>query len=95
MPRPLRARRERGNESSLDNALSAAAEFGLSRDAGARIVTEVAEGIAGWKDAFRACGVEAKDIDYVARFVDRDALRAQRDAHAAPKPRRAKSRPAP
>lgn len=74
---------ERGAESSLENALGACAHFGLKQPAARALIAQVCAGVARWKDAFAATGVSAADIDHLARFVDRDALRTQREAFQA------------
>ncbi|MFD0666989.1 type II toxin-antitoxin system HipA family toxin [Ramlibacter sp. MAHUQ-53] len=67
---------EQGSESTLGNALSASAQFGLKPKAAREIVSEVRTGVGQWAAHFRAHGVRRRDIDYLARFVDRDALKA-------------------
>ncbi len=69
---------KQGAESTLANALSSAAQFGLRPAAARAVVSEVCGAVEGWKRAFAAEGVKGDDIDYLARFIDRDALRLQR-----------------
>lgn len=77
-----------GNESSLANAMSSSAQFGLRPPAARALIAEVCAVVAGWKEAFSAHGVSDQDIGYLARFIDRDALRNQREefskSHQAP-----------
>ena len=69
---------QHGAESTLANAMSSAAQFGLRAAAARAVVREVCVAVEGWKQAFSAAGVKDADIDYLARFVDRDSLRLQR-----------------
>ncbi|ROZ78721.1 type II toxin-antitoxin system HipA family toxin [Ramlibacter sp. WS9] len=69
---------QHGAESTLANAMSSAAQFGLRTAAARAVVREVCGAVDGWKQAFAAAGVKDDDIDYLARFIDRDALRLQR-----------------
>lgn len=66
---------EAGAESTLANALSSAAQFGLRPAQAREIVQEIEAVIDGWADHFRACGVRAADIDHLSRFIGRAALR--------------------
>jgi serine/threonine-protein kinase HipA len=68
-----------GHDATLDNALSQASLFGLSRDAAYTQVQTVAAVVQRWKPHFAACGVSAADIDTLADFIDRPFLRQQRD----------------
>lgn len=67
---------EQGSESTLANALSANAQFGLKPKAAREIASEVRTGVGPWAAHFRAQGVRRREIDYLARFVDREALQA-------------------
>lgn len=69
-----------GNESSLANAMSSCLHFGLKPAQARRVVGEVCTGVARWKESFRSAGVSARDIDYLARFIDRDWLLDQRNS---------------
>ncbi len=68
-----------GHDATLDNALSQAALFGLSKDAAYAQVKVVAAVVQGWKKHFTACGVIAADMVTLADFIDRPFLRQQRD----------------
>jgi serine/threonine-protein kinase HipA len=67
-----------GAESSLDNALSQCAAFGMSRKAAEAVVRAVARGVDRWKDHFRAAGVAKADIGILAQYIDGPRLGAQR-----------------
>lgn len=67
------------NDSTLDNALSEARLFGLSRDQAVAEVRRVIAVVAGWSAHFAACGVSAGDIELLAAAIDRPALRGQRE----------------
>lgn len=57
----------------------ALAPYGVTPPAQARrVIGEVCSGVAGWKESFSAAGVSSRDIDYLARFIDRDWLLDQR-----------------
>jgi serine/threonine-protein kinase HipA len=69
---------ERGNESSLENAMTSCAQFGLRPAAARQLIADLCAVVALWKKRFAAAGVSKRDIEYLARFVDRDWLREQR-----------------
>lgn len=64
-----------GAQSTLANALSSAAQFGLRSVAAREIVRQVSAVVDGWVAHFQACGVRAADIDYLTRFIGREAVR--------------------
>ncbi len=66
-------------DSTIENALSEAAQFGLSKDAARREAAKVARVCAGWQEHFAQTGVSAREIDYLAAFIDREFLKVQRD----------------
>ncbi len=66
---------ETGTESTLANAMSSAAQFGLKPAAAREVVRELCAVVEGWATHFRACGVREADIEYLARFVYREAVR--------------------
>ena len=74
---------DQGTESTLDNALSQARQFGLKPDAAHTVIREVALRVAGWKEAFLAQGVTVNDIDLLGQYLDGDRLRRQREAFSA------------
>lgn len=67
-----------GTESSLDNALSEPAAFGLNRQQATVIVKEVCAVVNRWKQHFLNSGVQQRDIDALAAFIDGAVLAAQR-----------------
>jgi len=67
-----------GSEASLANALSQLPAFGLKPQRAHEIVREVASGVAGWKEHFRACSVRDADIDLLAQYIDGERLASQR-----------------
>lgn len=88
----------RGQESSLENAMSQCEAFGLQPEEAAGEVVAVIEVVNGWRQHFAEVGVTVRDIDLLAESVDGEALRTQRDRfdpsrHASPA-RRAR-RPSP
>jgi serine/threonine-protein kinase HipA len=93
----MRVGRE-GADSTIENACSEAALFGLSADEARAQATQVAQVCDGWKSQFKEAGVGRTDIEYLAQFIDRDfllqqrkALIASRSGRAAPRPRKRKS----
>jgi serine/threonine-protein kinase HipA len=71
-----------GRDSTLSNAMSQCALFGLTTDEAAREVASVIGVVDGWKDHFAAAGVSAADIDSLALQIDGDALGTQRRSFA-------------
>src|SRR5262245_31523397 len=67
-----------GADSTIDNAMSEAALFGLSADEARAEAARVAKVCDEWKSHFAATGVRNTDIEYLAQFIDRDFLREQR-----------------
>ena len=65
-------------DSTLANALSECAQFGLKRDEAVRAVREVATVVAGWRDHFKQAGVRSADIESLSRQIDRPFLLDQR-----------------
>ena len=64
--------------------------FGLSTTEARRQAAQVATVCSGWKQHFARSGVSAADIEYVARFVDRDFPKDQRPEQAVESDRRRK-----
>jgi len=81
-----------GADSTLENASSEAALFGLSAAEARKHATQVARVCSGWIEHFAQSGVSAADIGHLARFVDRDFLKNQREELAAASERRPKPR---
>ncbi len=69
-------------DSTIDNALSQAALFGLGAAQAGREAMTVARVCGTWKKHFAQEGVVARDVEYLARFIDRDFLKRQREAAA-------------
>jgi serine/threonine-protein kinase HipA len=69
---------ERGTESSIDNAMSQAAAFGLRRDAAMKIVSAIAGVVDQWKEHFQAAGVRDVDIQMLEQYIDGANLGRQR-----------------
>jgi serine/threonine-protein kinase HipA len=82
-----------GRDSTLKNAMSQCALFGLDSPAAAEEVLGVIAVVGTWKNHFTAAGVTASDIDNLAQRIDgADLLDQRRDFTAAdysePSPRR-------
>lgn len=69
-------------DSTIDNALSEAGQFGISVAQARAEVADVARACNGWKEHFEAQKVSGGDIDYLAQFIDRAFLRRQRESYA-------------
>jgi serine/threonine-protein kinase HipA len=65
-------------ESTIGNALSEHALFGLGRAEAEAQVRQVAAVVAGWKPHFAAVGVRPNEIDALAQQIDRPFLAEQR-----------------
>ena len=65
-------------DSTVDNALSEAVLFGMTRDEAAAEAAFVAAVCANWKQHFSDKGVTKPDIEYLAQYVDREFLAGQR-----------------
>lgn len=55
-----------GRTASIYNLLSQAGRFGLSAEEALAEIDRVVDVVRHWRDSFFACGVSAKDIDYIA-----------------------------
>ncbi len=55
-----------GRTASLYNLLSQCKRFGLTTDAARKEIEKIVATVQTWRDHFRACGVSAKDIEYIA-----------------------------
>jgi serine/threonine-protein kinase HipA len=69
-------------DSTLDNALSMSAQFGLKPAAAKQELRAVATAVASWREHFTSIGVSANDIELLAEHIDRPFLRDQRAAYA-------------
>lgn len=74
----------RDTESSLENALSEVAAFGLKRDQAIDIVRDICDVVNGWKAHFLSCGVQPRDVEELAQYIDGDALSSQRAQYRRP-----------
>ncbi len=71
---------KREAESSIDNALSNARAFGLTKDAAVQVIKQVVSVVDGWKEHFRGQGVKERDLELLAQYIDGPHLKAQRIA---------------
>lgn len=55
-----------GRTASIYNLLSQAGRFGLPADEARREIERIVAIIRQWQESFFACGVSAKDIEYIA-----------------------------
>ena len=65
-------------ESSIENALSEVEAFGLKKDAAVETIRRVAGVVDGWKAFFLPLGVDKKDLDLMAQYIDGPSLQSQR-----------------
>jgi serine/threonine-protein kinase HipA len=80
-------------DATVENALSEAVLFGLSPPEAQAEAAAVASVCQQWKPHFARARVVASDISYLAQFIDRDFLLAQRNALTTPTPARTRKRP--
>ena len=66
-------------DSTVDNALSEAVLFGMTRTEAVMEAAFVAAVCAKWKEHFSEKGVTKPDIEYLGQYVDREFLARQRD----------------
>lgn len=71
---------KKNQDSTIENAFSEHAQFGLSADDAALSIRRVAGIVDGWRDHFAAAGVGEQDIENLARQIDRPFLLDQRIA---------------
>lgn len=71
---------EHGSESTLENALSMASQFGLTARQARAHAAAVAAVVERWREHFAALGVEGQALDVLATHIDRPALLQQRRA---------------
>lgn len=55
-----------GRTASIYNLLSQCERFGLTTDSAKEEINKILAPLQGWREHFRACGVSAKDIEYIA-----------------------------
>lgn len=60
-----------GRVSTLENALSAHATFGLSHQAACNELKMIHNGLTHWQTHFRSCGVSANDLRILSGLIDR------------------------
>lgn len=58
-----------GRTASIYNLLSQAGRFGLSAEEARAEIDRLVDVVRYWRDTFFACGVSAKDIDYIAPAI--------------------------
>ena len=73
---------ERGAESSIDNALTAASRYWLTPESAVAEAVRVARVVDRWREHFAAQGLSAAVIDELAQHVDHPFLLEQRKALA-------------
>lgn len=69
-----------GTDSTIENALSEAEAFGLTKKAAVGVAKQVAAGVSNWKAFFQSHGVAQKDLAIIAQYIDGRHLEAQRAA---------------
>ena len=60
---------DHGRTASIYNLLSQAGRFGLSAEEARGQIDRLVDVVRHWRDSFFACGVSAKDIDYIAPAI--------------------------
>lgn len=71
-----------GRTASIYNLLSQAGRFGLSAQEAREQIDRLANVVRHWRDGFFACGVSAKDIDYIAPAILPDCFFFERQPDA-------------
>ena len=56
-----------GRTASIYNLLSQCERFGLTIEAARKEIENVVATVRTWRDHFLACGVSAKDVEYMAQ----------------------------
>ncbi len=65
-------------DSTIENALSMATQFGLSQKQAKQEVSQISKIVSSWKKHFEDCGVTSNDIENLAEQIDRPFLADQR-----------------
>jgi serine/threonine-protein kinase HipA len=55
-----------GRTASVYNLLSQCERFGLTNESARKEIEKMVAALRTWREHFRACGVSAKDTDYIA-----------------------------
>ncbi|MGA1317748.1 MAG: HipA domain-containing protein, partial [Rubrivivax sp.] len=71
---------ERGTESSVDNAMSQAAAFGLRPDAAMKIASAIACMVDQWREHIQIAGVRDVDVQMLEQYIEGPNLGRQRAA---------------
>lgn len=71
-----------GTDSTLTNAISDCAQFGLTPAQAREQVRQVCVVVSSWQEHFAACHVSAADRATLAQQIDRSFLKQQREAHS-------------
>jgi serine/threonine-protein kinase HipA len=71
-----------GRTASVYNLLSQCARFGLTREAARKEIEKMVATVQTWRDHFRACGVSAKDVEYIAPAYLPDGFFLERPVEA-------------
>lgn len=66
-------------DSTLDNAMSECAAFGLRKDDAAALVSSICVIVDGWQDAFRLSGVSDRDIEVCEPFLNGSKAEMRRE----------------
>ena len=69
---------EHGAQSTVENALTAAAQYWLTHSEAMDQASQVAIAVNDWRSHFEACGVDSATLDELALHIDRPFLVAQR-----------------
>ncbi|MCW8177164.1 type II toxin-antitoxin system HipA family toxin [Verminephrobacter aporrectodeae] len=69
-----------GRTASIYNLLSQAGRFGLSAQEARGQIDQLVNVVRHWRDGFLACGVSAKDIDYIAPAILPDCFFFERQS---------------
>ena len=67
-----------GRDSTLENAMSQCAAFGLLPTEAAAVLASVIDVVSGWREHFAQSGVTERDIESLAERIDSETLLTQR-----------------
>lgn len=67
-----------GRESSIENAVSAAPDFGIHTDEALTITRELISKLSGWHAHFETAGVDAGDLQILSKIINNNLEKASR-----------------
>lgn len=71
-----------GRKSSIENALSAAADFGIKQSESYQIVNDIINVLSGWRSHFQASGVGPGDMQVLCKIIEGNLEEAKRQVRS-------------